>query len=354
MYIKVAQKHLSQRLKLMSGAIGNKVIDALTYVKFVASEDGTKVCGTDLTVAVSLPVPCYAHAFGEACIPYKKLAEIVSVLHDDIHIEVDNNNATITCGKSKIRLACLPVDNYPPPPFSGEKFLELKADALLSHLGNVSYACASKDDDIRYSLESVCMEISDNTLYFVATDSHRLAVKSMPLEAENARMLIPAKAVILIGKMFTDGDITLSKTESTITFRQGGTAITAVLLEGSFPQWRGIMTGERGNKLTIEKEILVSALSRALVMGEQGYVTIKLKDGVIDISAFTKDLGDSTESISCEYVGDDLTISLDARYLIEAVAPIKGDYATIHFGEAMSAFLTKDGSYTAVMMPIRI
>src|SRR5207302_821589 len=132
-------------------------------------------------------------------------------------------------------------------------------------LGLVQYAMAQQD--IRYYLNGLLMVVEGGELKVVATDGHRLAFASMPLEASLPRQeaIVPRKTVLELTKLLADSDdevsIELSPTQAGFSF--GAIDLVSKLIDGKFPDYTRVIPTQHKNRLQIEREPLRQALQRA-------------------------------------------------------------------------------------------
>ncbi|MCL0269010.1 DNA polymerase III subunit beta, partial [Klebsiella pneumoniae] len=95
--------------------------------------------------------------------------------------------------------------------------------------------------DVRYYLNGMLFETEGSELRTVATDGHRLAVCSMPLEASlpNHSVIVPRKGVIELMRMLDGGDTPLRVQigSNNIRAHVGDFIFTSKLVDGRFPDY---------------------------------------------------------------------------------------------------------------------
>ena len=79
----------------------------------------------------------------------------------------------------------------------------------------------------------------------VATDSYRLAVRDLPgqsLLPEGQSVLVPSRALNDLTKVLAGvGELTLRLGERDASFEAGDVRLTTMLIEGDFPNYRGLI-----------------------------------------------------------------------------------------------------------------
>src|SRR5436189_1401698 len=156
----------------------------------------------------------------------RRLVDILRALPEDteVTLQQQDKRLLVKAGKSRFTLQTLPAEDFPRlarPAGEAARFV-LSQKALRRLLGLVQYAMAQQD--IRYYLNGLLMVVESGELKVVATDGHRLAFASMPLEANLPRQeaIVPRKTVIELTKLLADSDdevgIELSSAQAGFTF----------------------------------------------------------------------------------------------------------------------------------------
>src|SRR5690606_41910271 len=98
-------------------------------------------------------------------------------------------------------------------------------------------------------------------LRLVATDSYRLAVRDLPGQSvlgEGQSVLVPSRARNDLTKVLSGvGGLTLRLGERDAGFEAGGVRLTTMLLEGRFPNYKGLVPSAHPNRLTVSREALL-------------------------------------------------------------------------------------------------
>ena len=86
-------------------------------------------------------------------------------------------------------------------------------------------------------------------------------------------------------------------------------------------------------------------------------VLLNLSNGRMEISSNNPELGDAKEEIEVEYAGNDIKIGFNAKYITDILTSIAQDKVDFELNDHLSPGLVRphnDGSYTCVIMPMRI
>jgi DNA polymerase-3 subunit beta len=295
----------------------------------------------------------------------RKLVDILRALPEDaeVTLQQQDKRLQLKAGKSRFALQTLPAEDFPrlaKPAGEAARF-SLPQKALRRLLGLVQYAMAQQD--IRYYLNGLLMVVEEGQLRLVATDGHRLAYVSTPLEAQLARqeVIVPRKTVLELAKLLADSDdevrIELSATQAAFSF--GAVDLVSKLVDGKFPDYtRVIPTGHR-NRLLIEREVLRQALLRAAILSNEKFRGVRwvLTDGSLKIVSSNAEQEEAEESLEVSYGGDALDIGFNVNYLLDVLNNVPGGQVECSFGDASSSALIRfpsEAEFKYVVMPMRI
>ena len=257
----------------------------------------------------------------------------------------------------------LPAEDFPKlAKASGEVArFTMAQKALRRLLGLVQYAMAQQD--IRYYLNGLLMVVESGELKVVATDGHRLAFASMPLEANLPRQeaIVPRKTVIELTKLLADSDdevgIELSSAQAGFTF--GSIELVSKLIDGKFPDYTRVIPTGHKNRLQANREPLRQALQRAAILSNEKFRGVRwvLTDGSLKIVSSNADQEEAQEEVEVKYAGDALDIGFNVNYLLDVLNNVPGNELECAFGDSSSSALISYASekgFKYVVMPMRI
>ena len=178
---------------------------------------------------------------------------------------------------------------------------------------------AASADDARPILTGVLLAAEEGGLRLVATDSYRLAVRDLPgtsVLREGQSVLVPSRALRELERLLGSvEEVTLRLGEREATFEVGTTSLTTRLIEGEFPNYRGLIPASHPNRLTVGREALVEAVKRVKLMARELNTPVRLAmsaDG-LELVAITQDVGQAHEQLDAAYEGADLTVAFNPR-----------------------------------------
>ena len=365
----ILREELLSPLQSVSGVVERRqMLPILSNLLLNVTQDGIRIVGTDMEVELIASISGKFAEPGDITLPARKLLDICRALPEQAKIGfvVNDDRAVVSSGKSRFTLATLPAQEFPQiEPAEADLKLKVKQPEFKELLDKTAFAMAQQD--VRYYLNGLLLELGKDTLAAVATDGHRLALATMPLKGgpikgDDARqVIVPRKAVLELLRLM-DGDdkeIGLMLSKNHIRATLDNQIFTSKLIDGRFPDYKRVIP-ERGKTPVIaEREPLWQCLSRASILSNEKYhgVRIVLESGKLRALAHNPEQEEAEEEIQVDYKGGELEIGFNVSYLLDAVNHIRGDKAVIGVQDSDSSCLLsaeKDDSCLYVVMPMRI
>jgi DNA polymerase III subunit beta len=326
------------------------------------------VTGTDLDLTILVTEEVIGLEDGTCVVPSRLSTDIVRRLepgavtfaHDDDHI-------TISAARSNFKLRTFPVVEFPAVGRTGDAIAQLPEAALAEGVRQV--VRAASHDDARPLLTGVLLSSVDGSIRMVATDSYRMAMRDLPGVAALpgvADLLVPARALAELQRLPAgagDGDdarhIGVAATENEITFWQGKVQISTRLLEGRYPDYNQLIPDHYPNKLHLGKESFLAALRRVqlLVRDNTTPVRLSMRQGGVDLSVVSQEVGDASETVDGDFTGEDLIIAFNPSYLIDGVEAVQGDEVIVETADGSKAATVRgaeDDQFRYLLMPVRV
>jgi DNA polymerase-3 subunit beta len=314
---------------------------------------------SDLTIHVSVTVN--GEEDGVTVLPGRLAGEIVRALPPGaVVVVVDDEEAHITSGRSEFAIRVLPAEEYPRLADVAGDPLTLSAGELADALRQVVPAASS--DDARPILTGVLLAAEAGGLRLVATDSYRLSVRDLPgttVLSEGQHVLVPSRALEELGRMLTGVEtVELRLGERDASFSVGETRLTTRLIEGEFPNYRGLIPASYPNQLTVGRDALLEAIRRVKLMAREATpVRLVMKSDGLELVAITKDVGQAHEEIDAKYEGAELTVAFNPEYLQKGVEVAPGDEIVISTLDALKPAVlrsTENEDFLYLLMPVRV
>lgn len=356
----------------MSGALGQvlAVINAknplqlLQNVYIEAKEGKLRFRATDMDMTLCTAVDAEVEEEGVTTLPAKRLSGVFrEMAGDTATVAVDGENkAVIKAGAATFRLNGLASEEYPALPELGDEVVELMVEqaSLREMLRRVSYA--AMQDASRPLLSSVLLAYEQGTLAAVATDSRRLALVEQPLDngpASPASLVVPLKAVAeLIRTLGDEGTVAIKASARQADFSYGEITLVTKLMEGKYPNFRQVVPNRTNAvRVTVGREDFLAALRRTsqLVIDRVSGVNLNLSSNRLEVVAQEAEIGEGRDVIDATYEGEDLSISFNPDFLMDALRVLTEDQIYLELVDEMSpGVMGCASSFKYVIMPIRL
>ena len=359
MKFQIHQQELSQLLRQIMPAVEKNPFHEVMSNILLEIADNTMTL-TTTNNEIELKTSCEIDADDiSTTVPAHKLSKIVSALPDDsiINFDIDGSDLKVSSGRSRFKLATLPTEEFPIiDPLTEPASITLPQEVLKMCIDSTSFAMADKD--VRYYLNGMLFEINSGQLKTVATDGHRLALRSAPIEGKESKsVILPRKTVLLLSKLLTEGDLVLNLTYFHLQAQIGNLQLTSKLIEGKFPDYEAIIPANRPNTATVEVAELKSALSRSLILANEQYqgVAANFVKGGIELRANNPRHESATDEVPVDYDGDEIEIGFKCGYMLDTLSATDSETVDIHLRDGNSSMLIKpDADTDYVVMPMKL
>ncbi|MEG1702375.1 MAG: DNA polymerase III subunit beta [Erysipelotrichaceae bacterium] len=369
MYFKVSKKNFYNALSVVSRAISSfSPLPAFSGIKIDANETCLVLTGSDSDMSIQTSLKndkdytLEIKDKGSIVIEAKYILEIVRKIDsDEIEFEVLDSALTKISGHSaEFKINGMKSSEYPAIDFSkpNEDF-HVEADLLKKVIMQTSFA--TSDKETRPVLTGVNFHAKGNQLECVATDSYRLAKKTIVIDNElNFNITIPAKSLSEVSKTIdAEGEIEIAVSDKKAQFVIEDTIIQTRLIDGVYPETDRLIPLTFDYELTIDSRDLLSAIDRASFIKNDGVSVIKLtldeNDCVLSTRAL--EVGSSTEVLaSASFVGKRLEISCNGRYVFDAIKALNGSLVKFSLCGEMKPFIIQavnDDSVLQLVLPVR-
>jgi DNA polymerase III subunit beta len=338
-------------------------LPVLAGIKAELAGDTLTLTGHDLelTIAVDVREGVKGREDGVAVLPSRLVSEVVRALPPGaVEVEVDGEQARITAARSEFTLRVFPTDEFPRVPTPTGDAVTIDAGELAAALRQVVPAASS--DDARPILTGVLVAAEADGLRLVATDSYRLAVRDLPGQnvlAEGQTVLVPSRALNDLTRVLTGVDeLTLRLRERDASFEAGPVRLTTMLIEGDFPNYRGLIPTAHPNRLTVSREALLEAVRRVKLLAREATpVRLAMTNEGLDLVAVTHDVGQAHESLDAKYEGTELTVAFNPEYLLQGIEVLPGDEVLIESVDSLKPALVRSPEHPEflyLLMPVRV
>lgn len=362
----ITRDALLKPLQVIGGVVEKRqTLPILSNVLLSLDADRLTLTGTDLEVELTASTSLANAEGGEITLPARKFIDICKSLPDDaeLSVTIDENRALIRSGKSRFMLSTLPAHDFP----STEKITGAReytvAQSVLKHLIDQTQFCMA-NQDVRYYLNGLLLELRPNALRTVATDGHRLAICDMESElvpGDINQIIIPRKGVVELSRLLSDSDTpcSIQLNSNHIRIDLGDIVFLSKLIDGRFPDYERVIPRGGDKVVVADREVLRQGLLRASILSNEKYRGIRMNfsNNLLRATVNNPDQEEAEEELDVAYQGDELEIGFNVSYLVDALNAIKQNEVQLTLIDANSSCLISgigDQSSRYVVMPMRL
>ena len=374
MKLTVKRNTFLQELQTVQRAISSKTtIPILTGVKIVLTDEGLSLTGSNADISIESflskddeKAQMTIESTGSIVLQARFFGEIIRKLPEDMFtLEVlDNNQVAITSGKADFTVNGLDADNYPHlPVIDAKNQIQLPVHLLTKIINETGFAVSLHES--RPILTGVHFILDDQKLLAVATDSHRLSQRIIPIEqaAENFNIVIPGKSLTELSRSFTNEEemVEISIMENQVLFKTQNMYFYSRLLEGNYPDTNRLIPTSFNTEIDFYVPELLSAIDRASLLSHEGrnnIVRLAIASDSVILYGNSPEIGKVEEPLNYEKVtGDPLEISFNPDYMKDALRAFGDMSITVKFISAIRPFTLEptetDLDFIQLITPVR-
>ena len=337
-----------QALNTTKRAISSKnAIPVLSTLKIEVSNEGIGLTGSNGQISIEHFISVQEEnagllisSTGSILLEASFFINVVSSLPDivlDLK-EIEQKQVLLTSGKSEITLKGKEAELYPRlQEVAATKPLVLETKLLKDIINETAFAASTQES--RPILTGVHFVLTDGTLKTVATDSHRMSQRKIQLDkaGDNFDVVIPSRSLREFAAVFSEEieNVEVFFSNNQLLFRSQHISFYTRLLEGTYPDTDRLIPKDFNTTVTFDTANLRHAMERARLLSnatQNGTVKLDIQNGVVSAHVNSPEVGKVNEELDTLAVsGDDLMISFNPTYLIDALKAVGHEQVQISF-----------------------
>ncbi len=370
MHFKISKKTFYQALDKVARAISaSSPIPALSGIKIVILNNQIQLTASDSDMSIYDVLETnednnlVIYEDGSIVIEARYILDIVRKI-DSTTIEVETVDGSLTKisgGNTEFKINGVNASDYPLIDFSKPQHsFTITSSDLQKMILQTSFATTDREN--RPILTGVNITCENNDLTFAATDSNRLARKTINIDCEDKiNFIIPASSLVKIARIIDKNtDVEIAVSDKKVQFYFEDMIIQNRLIDGIFPDTNRFIPETYQTIITLDSRDLLNAIDRASFIKSIDGVSIVnfdiSKDNFI-VSSRSQEVGSSVEEIAkYTFEGDPIRISFSGKFLSEAIRAIEGSNIKISFEGDMKPFVVReitDLTTTHLILPVR-
>lgn len=363
MEIKTKKTEIVKALKRVEKAVAiNSQLPILSGIKFTAAKGCLTLTATNLETTIRTEAKVEVIREGSIVLPAKYVVELFKRMPDtDISINANTmKSATIVYGKAETNFNGYSPSDFPEfPTINKAKAFSIAGSVLKKGIQRVAFA--SSENPAQQIFCGTLIEVENNTLTLVATDTFRLAYQKIPIEnTEKHSFVIPTKALNEIARLIEDDiEIKISVSDRQAAFEIGNTTVISRLVEGRFPNYKQVIPHSFLARITVKTRDLLESTERTMLISSSEQSRPKMKmliNGKLQVVA-ENSTGKIKEEIPADIEGLDggeLVTIHDSKFLLECLKASDFERTSFSLTGPISPGIIRpigDDSYFSIIVP---
>lgn len=365
----IKQDILLESLNHVARAISPRnLIPILTGIKFDLKEDGLYLSASDTDISIQCFIPASdiieINDLGSVVIGGKYIVEIIKKLpNTNIMIEVmDGHKMIVSTDNTEFNLNGINSNEFPNLDLEETKEPIILQSNVIKKIIAQTFFATSRNES-RPLLTGINFRIEGDLLEVIATDSYRLAKKSIKLDRildTNVNIVIPGKNLLELDKIIEDNNdnLELHIFENKILFKYKEILFLSRLLSGTYPATSSIIPNEFSVQVECSCNGLFEMIDRAsLLTSDRDKNTIKLElaHQALVISSNSPEIGKVEEKMMVDSI-DEISISFSSKYMLDCIKSFETNNVTLYMNNDNSPIIVKsveDESLIQLVLPIK-
>lgn len=357
------KSNLNKAVGIVMKAVPTRTtMNILECILIDATTNEIKFTGNDMELGIETIVEGEIIEKGKIAIDAKLFSEIVRKLPDnDITLTTDsNNNALITCEKSKFNIAGKSGDDFSYlPAIIKDKMITLSQFQLKEVINQTIFSIAINDNNKMMTGE--LFEVNEGTLKVVGLDGHRIAIRNIKLEgrSDDVRVVIPGKTLQEISKILNadaESFVNIYFTNNHVLFEFDQTHVVSRLIEGDYFKISQMLSNDYETKVSINKKEFLDSIDRANLLireGDKKPIIINILNGLLQVNVNSA-IGALNEDIDIDKEGKDIMIGFNPKFLMDALRVIDDKNVTMYLVNHKSPCFIRDKEekYIYLILPV--
>jgi DNA polymerase-3 subunit beta len=313
-----------------------------------------------------MSTPIINATIGETTLPARKLFDICKALPAESMIEFDiqDNRAKVSCGRSRFELIALSASDFPDlEDIQITHEFEIPENTFKQLFDSVSFAMANQD--VRYYLNGLLLELTPAHVRSVATDGHRLSLYTHLMASEltdKIQAIIPRKSILELTKLLRADNQTTIKVQLSanhLRVQLDNLRFTTKLVDGRYPDYQAAVPPQGKIRVEIDRKEIKEVLARVAILSNEKFrgVKLELSNNKLKVQSNNPEQEFAQDEIDINYKGEEFSIGFNVNYLLDAVNHLESDAMYMHFNSPESSALITDphnDNIRNVVMPIRL
>lgn len=367
MHITFPKANLQKAINVLQKVSQNKTSSNLPGAIYMTTKNGqVELQGNDFELGIRLTIDGDIKEPGTLVVGSRYFQELIRKLPGDtieLYKPEDGNSLTITSGSSEFNLVTLHPDDFSlVEQIHDQDHVNIDSFAMKELIDLTNYAAATDED--RPVFTGALLEIKENEVTMVATDTHRMAVKKITIDEPATtpmRAIIPTKTLAEVSRLLPPDNpamINIIWNRTQIVFNFESIYIISRLIEGTYPEYEKVIPSQFDSSAVIDRREFAGAVDRVSLLAKDiSYNVIRYDwaESNVTLSTQNTEIGMAKEDVAVEFKGTPFTISFNGRYISDILRHSTGDNIHLFLKQNGPVVIRQDNNpnYTYVVTPVR-
>ena len=367
MHITFPKANLQKAINVLQKVSQNKTSSNLPGAIYMTTKNGqVELQGNDFELGIRLTIDGDIKEPGTLVVGSRYFQELIRKLPGDtieLYKPEEGNSLTITSGSSEFNLVTLHPDDFSlVEQIHDQDHVNIDSFAMKELIDLTNYAAATDED--RPVFTGALLEIKENEVTMVATNTHRMAVKKITIDEPATtpmRAIIPTKTLAEVSRLLpTDNPamINIIWNRTQIVFNFESIYIISRLIEGTYPEYEKVIPSQFDSSAVIDRREFAGAVDRVSLLAKDiSYNVIRYDwaESNVTLSTQNTEIGMAKEDVAVEFKGTPFTISFNGRYISDILRHSTGDNIHLFLKQNGPVVIRQDNNpnYTYVVTPVR-
>jgi len=361
MRISILLDKFKKGLNAVDRIVGSKnTLPILNNVLIKTEDNQVILSATDLEIGINYSLGGKIEAEGSITVPGRVLSNFVNSLNEEkISLETTNGVLFAKTDKSEANINGMSAEDFPIiPKVVGQEILEIDGNILKTALSQVVFSASY--DESRPVLTGVYFIINSGSFKLVATDSYRLAEKTINIATTNkADFIVPVKTIHELYRILSGSEkVKIVVSENQVMFQLPDMDLTSRLIEGEYPNYEQIIPKSFKTQTKVSTGELATTIKTASFFARENANNVKMtfhRDHIL-VEATSSQLGNFKSQIPCEVSGEENEISFNAKYLLDALSGVDSPKVNLEMIGKINPGVIRPDNGSGIMyiiMPLR-
>lgn len=363
MKLQVTQENLNKALgNVARVANARGTLPVLANVLFKTVSNRLSVVATNLDIGITQHIGAKIESEGAITVPARLMQDFVSSLPGGvISLELDELRLKISTDQYQSVINGVSAEEFPVMP-AITKGSSWTVPTALFKTSLQQVIIAASGDEARPVLTAVYLHSGGGKLFMAATDSYRLAEKTLMPAKQDTSLLVPVTAMQDLLRIVGDAEsetVQVTHDDQQVLFRAGDVELVARLIEGKYPDYQKLIPTDFAVRAVLKRTDLLNAtkVSSLFARESAGSITVEVDEEKQELSirSVASQLGENNAVVPAKVTGSG-SITLNSRYLLDALHTEGSEEVSFSFNGKLEPSVVKDpaaSDYTHIIMPLK-